>query len=95
MIWESFTRTAHLSYSSSASVPDPNTRDDDTGSHQTHTAWNSRFEELRKQQEILFWLTLHPGSDAEDVAHALRLPELEAVVLVQDMLRAGVLDFSE
>jgi hypothetical protein len=47
----------------------------------------------QKKQRILYWLTEHPGSNARHVAEALHIQDLEALVLVQEMLREGVLDF--
>lgn len=47
------------------------------------------------KRDILWRITERPGMDAIDLASGLGIPELQATILVQEMLQAGMLDFDE
>ncbi len=49
-------------------------------------------EDQRVKKDILWRVTETPGLDARDVARTLGIPGLQAVTLVQEMLRDGILD---
>jgi hypothetical protein len=63
-----------------------------TGGFLSTSTFDQAFE---RKKDILFHVTLNPGRDACEVAQALGIPSLEAVLLVQDMLRSGLLDFAD
>lgn len=50
------------------------------------------YEELLK--DVFFFVSQHPGSDADDVARYFGITLREAIQVTEDLLKQGMLDFS-